>query len=103
MQNLLTLFLLCKVINHQPYDQKADIFSFAIVLWELVTAKVVISNTVTSVCFNKKNYLGHGKYSYENNFHLFLLVLQVPYDTMTPLQAALGVRQVQKSMCIPVA
>lgn len=45
-----------EVINHQPYDQKADIFSLAIVLWELVTAKV-------------------------------------PYDTMTPLQAALGVRQ----------
>lgn len=45
-----------EVINHQPYDQKADIFSFAIVLWELITAKV-------------------------------------PYDTMTPLQAALGVRQ----------
>ncbi|XP_021641213.2 serine/threonine-protein kinase STY8 isoform X2 [Hevea brasiliensis] len=45
-----------EVINHQPYNQKADIFSFAIVLWELVTAKV-------------------------------------PYDTMTPLQAALGVRQ----------
>ncbi|XP_019190421.1 PREDICTED: serine/threonine-protein kinase STY46-like isoform X2 [Ipomoea nil] len=45
-----------EVINHQPYDQKADVFSFAIVLWELATAKV-------------------------------------PYDTMTPLQAALGVRQ----------
>ncbi|XP_022141400.1 serine/threonine-protein kinase STY8-like [Momordica charantia] len=45
-----------EVINHLPYDQKADIFSFAIVLWELVTAKV-------------------------------------PYDSMTPLQAALGVRQ----------
>ncbi|KAF6163643.1 hypothetical protein GIB67_036103 [Kingdonia uniflora] len=45
-----------EVINHQAYDQKADIFSFAIVLWELITAKV-------------------------------------PYDTMTPLQAALGVRQ----------
>ncbi|KAK4352543.1 hypothetical protein RND71_028061 [Anisodus tanguticus] len=45
-----------EVINHQPYDQKADVFSFAIVLWELLTAKV-------------------------------------PYDTMTPLQAALGVRQ----------
>lgn len=29
-----------KVINHQPYDQKADVFSFSIVLWELVTAKV---------------------------------------------------------------
>ncbi|MED6200866.1 hypothetical protein PIB30_089448 [Stylosanthes scabra] len=45
-----------EVINHQPYDQKADVFSFSIVLWELVTAKV-------------------------------------PYDTLTPLQAALGVRQ----------
>ncbi|KAK6115057.1 hypothetical protein DH2020_007326 [Rehmannia glutinosa] len=46
-----------EVINHQPYDQKADVFSFAIVLWELVTAKVFRD------------------------------------DTMTPLQAALGVRQ----------
>lgn len=45
-----------EVINHQPYDQKADVFSFAVVLWELVTAKV-------------------------------------PYETMTPLQAALGVRE----------
>ncbi|EPS59361.1 hypothetical protein M569_15448, partial [Genlisea aurea] len=44
------------VINHQPYDHKADVFSFAIVLWELVTAKV-------------------------------------PYDGMSPVQAALGVRQ----------
>ncbi|GAB4855901.1 hypothetical protein Ancab_024541 [Ancistrocladus abbreviatus] len=51
------LISLTKVINHQPYDQKADVFSFAIVLWELVTAKV-------------------------------------PYDTLTPLQATLGFRQV---------
>ncbi|XP_066168456.1 serine/threonine-protein kinase STY46-like [Oryza sativa Japonica Group] len=40
-----------KVINHQPYDNKADVFSFAIVLWELITSKI-------------------------------------PYNTMTPLQAA---------------
>ncbi|KAK3139388.1 hypothetical protein QOZ80_5AG0382470 [Eleusine coracana subsp. coracana] len=45
-----------EVINHQPYDNKADVFSFAIVLWELITSKI-------------------------------------PYDTMTPLQAAVGVRQ----------
>lgn len=45
-----------EVINHELYDQKADVFSFAIVLWELLTAKL-------------------------------------PYDSMTPLQAALGVRQ----------
>ncbi|XP_062196792.1 serine/threonine-protein kinase STY8-like [Phragmites australis] len=45
-----------EIINHKPYDHKADVFSFAIVLWELATSKV-------------------------------------PYDNMTPLQAALGVRQ----------
>ncbi|PKA61536.1 Serine/threonine-protein kinase HT1 [Apostasia shenzhenica] len=45
-----------EVINHQPYDLKVDVFSFAIVLWELATSKI-------------------------------------PYDSMTPLQAALGVRQ----------
>ncbi|KMZ60519.1 Protein kinase family protein, putative, expressed [Zostera marina] len=45
-----------EVINHQPYNEKVDIFSFAIVLWELTTSKV-------------------------------------PYDTMTPVQAAIGVRQ----------
>uniref|UniRef100_A0A8R7TP80 Serine/threonine-protein kinase HT1 n=1 Tax=Triticum urartu TaxID=4572 RepID=A0A8R7TP80_TRIUA len=45
-----------EVINHKPYDHKADVFSFAIVLWELVTSKV-------------------------------------PYENLTPLQAALSVRQ----------
>ena len=29
-----------QVINHKPYDHRADVFSFAIVLWELVTSKV---------------------------------------------------------------
>ncbi|XP_019703609.1 serine/threonine-protein kinase STY46 isoform X2 [Elaeis guineensis] len=45
-----------EVINHQPYNHKADIFSFAIVLWELATSKI-------------------------------------PYDNLTPLEAALGVIQ----------
>lgn len=45
-----------EVINHQLYNHKADVFSFAIVLWELATSRV-------------------------------------PYDKMSPLQAALGVRQ----------
>ncbi|XP_074566620.1 serine/threonine-protein kinase STY17-like [Curcuma longa] len=45
-----------EVINHLLYDYKADVFSFAIVLWELATSRV-------------------------------------PYDKMSPLQAALGVRQ----------
>ncbi|XP_072979791.1 serine/threonine-protein kinase STY46-like [Typha angustifolia] len=43
-----------EVIEHNPYDHKADVFSFAIVLWELLTGKI-------------------------------------PYEYLTPLQAAIGV------------
>ncbi|KAL9238430.1 hypothetical protein vseg_012851 [Gypsophila vaccaria] len=45
-----------EVIEHKPYDHKADVFSFAIVLWEMLAGKL-------------------------------------PYDYLTPLQAAVGVVQ----------
>ncbi|XP_038906334.1 serine/threonine-protein kinase STY17-like isoform X3 [Benincasa hispida] len=45
-----------EVIEHKPYDHKADVFSFGIALWELLTG-------------------------------------EIPYSSMTPLQAAVGVVQ----------
>jgi serine/threonine protein kinase len=42
-----------QVIEHKPYDRKADIFSFGIVLWELLTGKVTHLSTNQIIFFAK--------------------------------------------------
>ena len=40
-----------EVIEHHPYREKADVFSFSITLWELLTARVPYSEmTPLQVC-----------------------------------------------------
>ncbi|KAL8158826.1 hypothetical protein V2J09_000363 [Rumex salicifolius] len=53
-----------EVIEHKPYGHKADVFSFGIVMWELLTGKI-------------------------------------PYEYLTPLQAAVGVVQKNLRPTIP--
>lgn len=77
-------------MDHKPYDHKADVFSFGILLWELATSKVLIP-------WNRKG----AELSFVSILSVpsraELSVIQIPYRNLSPLQAAMGVRKVVTS------
>jgi hypothetical protein len=42
---------LLQAIEHKPYDHKADVFSFRILMWELLTGKVLATDWSVFVQF----------------------------------------------------
>ena len=77
-----------KVIEHKPYDQKADVFSFGIALWELLTGEVS-TFMPGSVGFGALSFIPYQSYLIVYT----IFCNQLPYSCLTPLQAAVGVVQ----------
>ncbi|CAJ1973163.1 unnamed protein product [Sphenostylis stenocarpa] len=77
-----------EVIEHKPYDHKADVFSFAVVLWELLTGKfpltVTASSTVAGLFPETEAAIIRSFYNES---------CRLPYENLSPLQAAVGVIQ----------